>query len=71
MPLLHCCHRGSRLTKMQLEGHMQNTENERLDNKMNDDNSASPEFPGVKRDSRLLLREELALLDVQQLDFRV
>jgi hypothetical protein len=71
MALLHCCHRGSRLTKVQRGGHMQTTEMKGVEGKLDDENSESAEFSGVKREWRLPLRAKLALLDVQQLNFRV
>jgi hypothetical protein len=71
MALLHCCHRGLRLMKMQHGGHMQSTEKKGLEWKLDDENSESAEFLGVKKESRLLLRNKLVLLDVQLLDFRV
>jgi hypothetical protein len=71
MALLHCCHRGSRLTKMQHGGHMQGAETKGLEGKFDDENSGSAEFWGDKKESRLLLRDKLVLLDVQLLDFRV
>jgi hypothetical protein len=71
MALLHCCHSGSCLTKMQHGGHMQSTEMKGLEEKLDDGIPVSAGFPGVKKESRLLLRDELVLLDVQLLDFRV
>jgi hypothetical protein len=71
MALLHRCHRGSRLTKMQHGGHMQTTEMKGVEGKLDDENSGSAEFPGVKKESRLLLRDKLVFLDVQLLNFRV
>jgi hypothetical protein len=50
---------------------MQGDETKGLDGKLDDENSGSAEFPGVKKESRLLLRDKLALLNVQLLDFRV
>ena len=51
---------------------MQSTETEGVEEKLDDENSGSAEFPGVKSQGRLLpLRDELVLLDVQLLDFRV
>jgi hypothetical protein len=50
---------------------MQGAETKGLEGKLDDDNSGSAEFPGVKKESRLLLRDKLVLLDVQLLDFRV
>jgi hypothetical protein len=69
MALLHCCHRGSRLTKMQRWGHTQTTEMKGVEGKLHDENSGSAEFPGVKREWRLPLRDKLVLLDVQLLNF--
>ena len=71
MALLHCCHSGSGLTKMQRGGHMQTTEIKGVEGKLDDENSGSAEFWEVKKESRLLLRDKLVLLDVQLLDFRV
>jgi hypothetical protein len=48
MAVLHCCHRGSRLTKMQRGGHMQSTEIKGVEGKLDDENSGSAEFKGVK-----------------------
>jgi hypothetical protein len=59
------------LTKVQHGGHMQSAEKKGQKGKLSDENSGSAEFWGVKRESRLLLRDEPALLDVQLLDFRV
>ena len=50
---------------------MQNTEPKGLEEKLDDGIPASAGFPGVKKGSRLLLRDELVLLDVQLLDFPV
>jgi hypothetical protein len=50
---------------------MQGAETKGLEGKFDDENSGSAEFPGVKTESRLLLRDKLVLLDVQLLDFRV
>ena len=50
---------------------MQSTETKGLEEKLDDGIPASAGFPGVKKESRLLLRDELVLLDVQLLDFRV
>jgi HSP20 family molecular chaperone IbpA len=52
MALLHCCHRGSRLTRMQHEGHMQTTETKGLEEKLDDETSGSAEFSGVKEEGR-------------------
>jgi hypothetical protein len=71
MALLHCCHCGSRLTKMQHGGHMQTTEMNGVEGKLNDENSGSAEIPGVRKEWRLPLRDKLVLLDVQLLNFRV
>ena len=71
MALLHCCHRGSRLTKMQRRGHRQNTEMKGVEWKLDDENSGSAEFTEVKKEWRLPLRDKLVLLDVQLLNFRV
>jgi hypothetical protein len=71
MALLHGCHRGSRLTKMQRGGHMQTTEMKGVEGKLHDENSGSAEFPGVKREGGLALRDKLVLVDVQLLNFRV
>ena len=50
---------------------MQGAETKGLEGKLNDENSGSAEFSGAKKESRLLLRDKLMLLDVQLLDFRV
>jgi hypothetical protein len=50
---------------------MQTTEIKGVEGKLDDDSSGSAEFPGVKKESRLLLGDELVLLDVQLLNFRV
>jgi hypothetical protein len=71
MALLHRCHRGSPLTKVQCGGHMQTTEMKGVEGKLDDENSGSAEFPGVKKEWLLPLRDKLVLLDVQLLDFRV
>src|SRR5712671_7125059 len=49
MALLRCCHRGSRLTKMQHGGHMQSTETKGLEEKLDDETSASAGFSGIKK----------------------
>jgi hypothetical protein len=41
---------------------MQGAETKGLEGKLDDENSGSAEFPGVKKESRLLLRDELVLL---------
>jgi hypothetical protein len=71
MALLHCCHRGSQLMKVQREGHMQITEMKGVEGKLDDENSGSAEFKGVKKEWRLPLCDKLVLLDVQLLNFRV
>jgi hypothetical protein len=71
MALLHCRHRGYRLTKMQRGGHMQTTEMKGVEGKLDDENSGSAELAGVKKERRLPLRDKLVLLDVQLLNFRV
>src|ERR1700730_1123090 len=71
MALLHRCHRGSRLTKMQRGGHMQTTEMKGVERRLDDENSGSAEFPGVKKEGLLPLRDKLVLLNVQLLNFRV
>jgi hypothetical protein len=50
---------------------MQSTEMKGLAGKLDDENSGSAEFPGVKKESQLQLRDKLVLLGVQLLDFRV
>jgi len=57
--------------EVQLGGHMQSTETKGLEEKLGDETSASAEFPGVKKESRLPFRDKLVLLDVQLLNFRV
>ena len=47
--LLHCCHSGSWLTKMQHGGHMQGAETKGLEEKLDDGIPASAGFPGIKR----------------------
>jgi hypothetical protein len=56
---------------MQPGGHMQTTEMKGVEGKLDDENSGSAEFPGVKKEWRLPLRDKLVLLDVQLLNFRV
>jgi hypothetical protein len=56
---------------MQRGDHMQSTEMKGVDWKLDGETSGSAEFSGVKKESRLLLRNKLVLLDVQLLDFRV
>jgi hypothetical protein len=46
MALLHCRHLGSRLTKVQSEGHMQTAEMKGVEGEWNDEKSGSAEFPG-------------------------
>ena len=50
---------------------MQSTETKGLEEKLDDETSASAGFSGVKKESRLLLRDKLVLLDVQLLNLRV
>jgi hypothetical protein len=64
MALLHCCHRGSPLAKVQGRGHMQTTEMKGVDAKLNDEDSGSAEFSGVKKKWWLPLCDKLLLLDV-------
>ena len=71
MALLHCCHRGTGFMKVQCGGHMQTTEMKGVEGKLDDENSGSAEFPGVKKEWRLPLRDKLVLLDVQLFNFRV
>jgi hypothetical protein len=71
MALLHCCHRRSRLKKVQRRGHTQITEMKGVRGNWDDENSGSAEFSGVKKEWRLTLRYKLVLLDVQLLNFRV
>src|SRR6266478_7792084 len=49
MSLLRCCHCGFRLTKMQHGGHMQSTETKGLEEKLDDETSASAGFSGIKK----------------------
>jgi hypothetical protein len=49
MALLSCCHRGSRLTKMQHGGHMQGAETKGLEEKLDDETSVSAGFSGIKK----------------------
>jgi hypothetical protein len=44
------CHRGSRLTRMQRGGHMQNTEMKGVEEKFDDENSGSAEVSEVKEE---------------------
>jgi len=69
MALLHCCHRGSRLTKMQRGGHRQTTEIKGVEWKLDDGNSGSAEFSGVKNEWPLPPPDKLVLFDVQLLNF--
>jgi hypothetical protein len=71
MALLHCCHRGSRLTKMQHEGHMQSTETKGVEEKLDDETSGSAGFSGIKKKELLLLKDKPVFLDPQLLDFPV
>jgi hypothetical protein len=71
MALLHCCHRGCRLTKVQRGGHRQTTEIKGVEGKLDDETSGSAGFSGVKKEWRLALRDKLVLLDVQLLNLRV
>ena len=50
--------------EMQRGGHMQSTETKGLEEKLDDETSGSAEFPGVKNEWRLPLRDKLVLLDV-------
>ena len=70
MAFAACCHRGSRLTKMQHGGHMQSTETKGVEKKLNDGIPASAGFPGIERRD-LLLRDKPVFFDPQLLDFRV
>jgi hypothetical protein len=70
MALLHCCHSGSWLMKMQHGGHMQNTETKGLEEKLDDGNPTSVGFPAIETRALLLLRDELVFLDPQLLNFR-
>src|SRR4029077_133584 len=49
MAFLHCCHRDSRLTRVQHGGHRQNTETKGLEEKLGDETSGSAEFSGLKK----------------------
>jgi hypothetical protein len=71
MALPHRRHRGSRLTKMQHEGHMQTTETKGLEEKLDDGIPASAGFPGTERRDLLLLGDKPMFLDPQVLNFRV
>ena len=71
MALLRCCHRVSRLTKMQHGGHMQSTETKGLEEKLDDGIPASAGFSGIKKRDLLLLRDKPVFLDPQLLNFRV
>src|SRR5438309_5935824 len=62
MALLHCCHRGSRLTKMQHGGHMQTTETKGLKEKLDDEISASAGFSGIKKRTYYYLEINLCFL---------
>jgi hypothetical protein len=69
--LLHGCHRGSRLTRMQHGGHLQSTETKGLEEKLDDETSVSAGFSGIKKRDLLLLGDKPVFLDPQLLDFRV
>jgi hypothetical protein len=70
MALLHCCHRGCRLMKMQCGGQKQGTETKGLGGNGITEIREVPDFRETT-ESRLLLREKLVLLDVELFDFRV
>jgi hypothetical protein len=63
----------SRLSADQVQygGQLQSAETKGLEGKLDDDNSGSAEFSEVTKESRLLLRDKLVLLNIQLLDFRV
>jgi hypothetical protein len=69
--LLHCCHSGSCLTKMQHGGHMQSAETKGLEEKLDDGIPASAGFPGIKRRDLLLRSDKPVFPDPQVLNFRV
>jgi hypothetical protein len=69
LALLYCCHRGSRLTKMQHGGHMQGTEAKGVGERLDDETSGSAGFSGIK--TYLHLRDNPVLLDPHLLDFPV
>src|SRR6266849_1023231 len=69
MALLRCCHRGSRLTKVQLGGDMQSTETKGLEERLDDETWVSAGFSGNKKRDLLLLRVKPVFLDHQMLDF--
>jgi hypothetical protein len=56
---------------MQHGGHMQSTEKEGLEERLDDETSGSAEFPGIKKRDLLPLRDKPVFLDPQLLDFRV
>jgi hypothetical protein len=60
MALLHCCHRCSRLTKMQRGGHTQTTEMKGVERKLDDENSGSAEFSGVKKNGGYWAKQRAA-----------
>src|SRR6202047_2027975 len=66
-----CCHRDFRLTKVQHGGHMQSTETEGLEEKLDDGTPASAGFPGIERRDLLLCRDKPLFVDPQLLNFRV
>jgi hypothetical protein len=49
LALLHGCHRGSRLRKMQHGGHMQGTETKGVEERLGDETSGSAGFSGIKK----------------------
>ncbi len=69
MALLHRCHRGSGLKKMQHAGQMQSTETKGSEEKWDDGNQTSVGFPPIERRDLLLLRDKPVFLDPQLLNF--
>src|SRR5580704_9028946 len=62
MALLHRCHRGSRLTKVQHKGHMQSTETKGLVEKLGDGNPTSVGFPAIEGGAYYSLEMNLCFL---------
>src|ERR1700674_5125590 len=56
---------------MQHGGHMQSTEPKGLEERLDDETSASAEFSGIRKRDLPLLRDKPVFLDPQLLNFRV
>jgi hypothetical protein len=69
LALLHCCHRDSRLTKMQHGGHMRGTETKGLEGKLDDETSGVPDFRDLKRRTRYYSEASLYFLILSCLIF--